>query len=209
MSVFRGLTVDLSLLGWACFYHNGRRGEIIVDYHAGRFRLTRHNLCLLKLYFGNQRLIREKPYKLYWVPYRQRIQHCLPQHSLPIPSWIRQLNHERDTGVRNHEGDAQVQNYVGDTPVNCHAWSIPVACKHTENRKSRKLEFESDLSGYSLLHPACLWLSRGAYEVNSEVQSASHGPDDIGRLCGPLVNFGQPPVCVSNSDAAKDTVKLK
>ena len=53
-------------------------------------------------------------------------------------------NDERDAAVRNEGEDAQVRNDEEDARVNCHTWSVPIACQHAENRKSGKLEFESD-----------------------------------------------------------------
>ena len=34
IAAFRGFKVDVSLVGWGCFYNIGLRGEIIVHYYA-------------------------------------------------------------------------------------------------------------------------------------------------------------------------------
>ena len=98
--------------------------------------------------FGNVRFSREKPPKLYRVPYRQRIQHSLPLHCeichVDHEGDTRVRNHKGDTRVRNHEGDGQVRYHVGDAWVSCYSWVVSVACQQAENQKSGKLEFESD-----------------------------------------------------------------
>ena len=59
--------VYVSPLVRACFHHIGLRGEIIVQYHPRRFRETRYNLCVLLLFYGSIKFIREKPPKLHRV----------------------------------------------------------------------------------------------------------------------------------------------
>ena len=80
MAVFRGLKVDVRLLGWVCYYYIVLRGAIIVHHYLRMFRWTGYKLCVLLLYFGNVRFSREQALKLYRVPYQQRIQHSLHLH---------------------------------------------------------------------------------------------------------------------------------